>query len=279
MSDLSGQAIMSGEAFGVNSVLSQGTWYRIGLKDEGVYRIDYSQLKDIGYSGSGEPRIYGNNFGQLSYYNADPRPDDLVEVPAQIVRGSDGIFNEGDYLLFYSPSADRWTFSGKYEYKRHAYSDSVFYFLRFLPGTNPGLSSDNQPASAPTRFSSACDFRFYHEVESENIIKSGREWYQPVSVSSPLIIRPSFGTLIPADSVSYSFRVAARGQVPTTFRITEGGVTRDNLLVPEVNIYSTTGTYARTMASEGKFIPSGPDPVIEVSFHSNGDSSGKGMGR
>ena len=63
-----------------SSVLSAGTWYKMSVVEEGIYRIDYSVLKQLGMANISNPRIYGNNFGQLSYYNDDNKPDDLEEA-------------------------------------------------------------------------------------------------------------------------------------------------------------------------------------------------------
>ena len=38
------------------------------------------------------PVIYGNNPGQLSYYNDDPKPDDLKEM-AIFISGNDNVLN------------------------------------------------------------------------------------------------------------------------------------------------------------------------------------------
>ena len=81
------------------------------LPADGIYRIDYSKLKQLGLENPSNPRIYGNNFGQLSYYNDDPKPDDLKELSIFMNTGSDGIFNEGDYLLFYAKSTGKWIFN------------------------------------------------------------------------------------------------------------------------------------------------------------------------
>src|SRR5664279_3888206 len=89
------------DSYSSASKLSHGLWFRIAVTKDGVYRIDYSKLRQLGLTDPSHPRIFGNNSGQLSYYNDDSQPDDLNEISIQINSGSDGIFNEGDYLLFY----------------------------------------------------------------------------------------------------------------------------------------------------------------------------------
>ena len=101
----------SKDSYSSSSVLSKDTWFRIAVTADGIYRIDYSKLKQLGLENPSNPRIYGNNFGQLSYYNDSPKPDDLKELAIYTYTGSDGIFNEGDYLLFFGKGTGRWIYN------------------------------------------------------------------------------------------------------------------------------------------------------------------------
>jgi len=98
--------------------------------------------------------IFGNNYGQLSYFNDAPKPDDLKEISIQLFTGSDGIFNDGDYLLFFAKATGRWIYNqstGQYDYLHHNYSDTAFYFL--TSGPEPGkklLMLSNQQSQHPT---------------------------------------------------------------------------------------------------------------------------------
>jgi hypothetical protein len=94
-----------------SSVLSSGQWFKIAVKEDGIYRIDYSRLRQLGLTDPSNPRIFGNNQGQLSYYNDNTATDDLKEIPVMLVKGADGIFNEGDYLLFYGMGPNRWKYN------------------------------------------------------------------------------------------------------------------------------------------------------------------------
>ena len=113
------------------SVLADGQWFKIAVTADGIYRIDYSKLKQLGCSNPSNPRIFGNNWGQLSFYNDDPKPDDLKEISILLVKGSDGVFNEGDYLLFFGMGTHRWKYvasTDNYNFVRHNYSDTAYYF-------------------------------------------------------------------------------------------------------------------------------------------------------
>ena len=68
-----------------SSVLSSGQWFKLSVLKDGIYRIDYSQLRQAGVLDPANPRIFANNLGQLSYYTSDPSPDDLKELSVSLV--------------------------------------------------------------------------------------------------------------------------------------------------------------------------------------------------
>ncbi|MEZ4999467.1 MAG: hypothetical protein R2727_01875 [Bacteroidales bacterium] len=72
-------------------------------------RINYSDITALGLAGS-DPVMYGNNGGPLSYYNDGTAPDDLRKIAIRIEKGSDAVFNQGDYLLFYAEGTHRWLY-------------------------------------------------------------------------------------------------------------------------------------------------------------------------
>ena len=265
-------------SFSANSVLSEGQWFKLAVTGDGIYRIDYSKLKQVGLSNLSNPRIYGNNFGQLSYYNNDPKPDDLKEISVMIVKGSDGIFNEGDYLLFYGTGTHRWKYNaiaGDYDFVRHNYSDTAFYFL--TSSATPGKSVSNAQAPGTADYSSTdYDALYSHEVETENLIKSGREWYQPISTLSSILINPGFTDIITSEKMEYKIRVLGRASIPTLFRLYEGTNMLNAMLVPEVYLFSTTGTYANIKELSGSAFPSSSSPFYEMKFYNNGEQGAKG---
>ena len=266
-----------GQGYAANSVLKGGSWYRIKVNKEGVVRINYSDLAKIGLT-SGLPVVWGNNHGLLSYYNDDPGPDDLEPVHIHIELGLDGIFNSGDYLLFYAESPHRWEHreNSDYDFKRHFYSDTAHYFI--TTGTSTAaIETDNTPLT-PNQVTPYCDHLFIHEIETSNILKSGREWYQPVASTMPLGIYPGFNdyTLEPGEEVKITTRVLARSSLLTLFRLNNGGSTISSIQVPEVNILNTAGTYARIVENSVTVANSGIAPGLSLEYHNNGDNSARG---
>jgi hypothetical protein len=274
-----GHSQVVNESFSTSSVLAEGQWFKIAFTKEGIYRIDYSMFKQLGLTNPSDPKIFGNNSGQLSYYNDDPKPDDLKEIPTLKVKGSDGIFNEGDYLLFYGKGTNQWKYnsvSGDYDFNRHNYSDTAFYFITSGADSGKTVISVRDTLVPPNYYSASYDALFIHEIEDVNLIKSGREWYQPVSTLSGITINPGFSDIITSEKINYSIRVLARSSIPALFRLYEGANILEGILVPEVNLFNYTGMYARIAEVTGSAYSASSSPVWEMKFYNNGEQGALG---
>jgi len=228
------------DSYSSASQLSKGIWFRIAVTSDGIYRIDFSRLKQLGLENPSNPRIFGNNFGQLSYYNDAPKPDDLKELAILTFTGSDGIFNDGDYLLFFANGTGRWIYNQAtkmYDYNHHNYSDTAFYFI--TSGSVPGkkMLTALEPSQPATYSSNESDALFIHELDDDNLIKSGREWFQEIST---VHINPGFTEILNTENIKYRIRVAARASVPTLFRLYEGAVLKKSIQVQGVNLFDNT---------------------------------------
>ncbi len=171
--------------FQSNSVLAQGEWYRIGLTEDGMYRLTVADLENLGIDlDQVDPQsinIYGNGYGMLPYENAVERPDDLLLNAIEVVGGEDGVLSGTDEIRFYAKGPNKWFFdeeTGLFDHQKHNYTDTSYYFIGINtmngPSRVPNISSTTQPATAEV--TSFNDYRF-HEVDRENMIKSGRDWY------------------------------------------------------------------------------------------------------
>jgi hypothetical protein len=273
------QAQAPKDSYSSSSVLSSGQWFKIAVVQDGIYKIDYSQLKQLGLTDPSNPKIFGNNFGQLSYYNNDPKPDDLDEIGIYKNTGSDGIFNEGDYLLFFGKGTGRWKFdpsAGDYDFVHHNYSDTAYYFL--TSGGTPAkkIADAVQPAALPDYYSSSSDALYFHEKEIENLLKSGREWYQPVSVLSSTTIDPGFSDILTDQKMKFRIRVLARAPVATLFRFYEGTTIHQSVQINSVDMLNYTGTQAQITDSSGSVNPLSSSPVFSLSYFNNGEAGAKG---
>jgi hypothetical protein len=259
--------------YAASSVLSSGKWIKVAITEDGIYRIDYSTLKQRGLEEPSNPRLFSNNTGQLSYYNNGTAPDDLNEAAIWLSKGADGVFNDGDYLLFFGKGTHRWIYdksTDNYRFLRHNYSDTAFYFL--TSGSEPGkmITEDAPPSGAPDYISSSSDALYIHESESQNLLQSGREWFEPFR-SQVIKIEPGFTDLITSERIKYSIRVAARSSSQTQFGLYEDAIQKKNIIVQGVNLFNTTGTYAQITDSTGYIQSSSSAPAFQIRL--NGQNS------
>lgn len=256
------------------SVLSSGTWHKVRITNEGIYRIDYEDLSELGLNPGNEVALYSNNCGLLSYYNDDPFPDDLVKTAVFVERGQDLIFNEGDYILFYGNSTHRWKYNyseNNYYFQRHYYSDTAVYFIRFNESPLE-ISQQANPGQA-NNVSEYSDYLFIHEIEKQNIMKSGREWFEPLPAGTDYHIYPDIDSYNIEDGsvVSYRLRVLGRSSDPSIIRLNNGVELVSSIMVPEVNVYNTAGTYASSVEETGEIDIAQGNPDIYITFHNNGN--------
>lgn len=166
--------------FAQQSVLANGYWYKIKIDKTGLYSLTFDELKSMGFSQPENIRVYGNGGIQLSSANSDFHPDDLIENPIMMEKGSDGIFNSGDYIVFYAVGSVKWRYDNNRQmflHSKHAYSDDTYYFL--TTGYGPGKRMENavQISSAATVEVTAYDDFVFHDNDAQNLLKTGRTWF------------------------------------------------------------------------------------------------------
>ena len=227
------------------SILSSGVWSKISLKETGVYKVDVAFLSGLGFNvsnlSSSSIRLFGNGGGMLSETNADIPIDDLQENSIFIADGGDGIFNGNDYFLFYANGTDLWlkdSANKKFNHQKNIYSDSTYYFLSI--GVNGKRISSLQINSPATISVNSFNERIFHELDTINLLGSGKEWFGEEFINAPgksLTRNFSFSltglqlssplTII-SDCIARSVNVASQFEVKF-----------NNQLVQQINIPST----------------------------------------
>ncbi|MBQ6305229.1 MAG: type IX secretion system sortase PorU [Bacteroidales bacterium] len=170
-----------------HSVLSEHTWYRLSVTQEGAHQLDYATLQGMGIDmGSLNPsqiRLFGNPSGALPEKNADSRSDDLTEMAIFVTGAEDGSFDEGDMVLFYGQEPTRWVLvdSNKdtYRRERNYYSDTTYYYLCVDSGVD-GLRVGEKP-TLPVENTTAVISDFpdfvWHEEELFSPYSIGQNWF------------------------------------------------------------------------------------------------------
>jgi hypothetical protein len=262
-----------------SSILKEGTWAKIAVVKAGIYKLTWSEIRSMGFSNPADVSLYGNNTGQLSFYNDGTAPDDLRKISMKVEKGSDGIFNDGDYIIFYAEGTHRWKYnysSKNYEFSRHYYSDTAFYFLTSVQNDAKAIKTYDQPANVPTYTSNAYDFNFRYENESVNLINSGREWYQSVNSGTKNTIDPQQKDVITTENVKYKIRVLGRSDQQVTFSFGQGSDVITSLYPPVIDLSDINGLYASIATKEGSFMASSAVPVFFLTFYNNGNTSAAG---
>lgn len=239
----------SASLYNTTSALADGNWFKLAVQHDGVYKIAHSDLQDMGIDIAAiDPRhirIYGNGGGMVPESTGQPRHDDIVENAIFVTGEEDGVFNQGDYILFYGQSPNQMDFaelSGGIKQITHLYSDYTYYFLTTDKG--PGkriqnMASTTQPPGITVN--SYNDF-IVHEEDLVNLIKSGRVWYgETFDQSVNMEKEYDIPGLILSEPVLLDADVAARSFSTSSFTFFVNDSEVLNIPIPAVS--NTPNTY------------------------------------
>jgi hypothetical protein len=196
----------------INSVLKSGDFYKIEIKEDGIYKIDKSFLQSAGIDVSSiNPltiKIYNNGGSELPYNNSTVVPDSLIENRIYIEGESDGKFDDNDYILFYGSSPNKWIYSNAYTenyyHSIHKYSNSNYYFLTF--GGDRGLriqtiNSSNVSNVQPSQYFSE---KFYSDPDLNNLGSTGNLWVsQRIGVTESFVINKTLSGYVDGSGIYY----------------------------------------------------------------------------
>jgi len=167
----------------VNSVLSEGNWFKFSVDTTGVFKIDKSLLQEIGISTNNlNPKkihIYGNGGELLPESNGAFRYDDLQENALFVEGEEDNSFDANDYILFYAKGPHSWsvnTTSQEVTHKQNIYSDKAYYFITVNNEDGKRIQNAVPISGTPvTEITTFNDYIFY-ENETSNLFAIGRRW-------------------------------------------------------------------------------------------------------
>jgi hypothetical protein len=173
----------STRVYAPNSVLASGNWFKFGVSENSIYKLDYNFINSLGLNPANiDPRnirIYGNGGGMLPEENAAFRFDDLQENAIIVVGENDGRFDQGDYILFFAKGPNQWVYdplTQRFQHITHVYSDKYYYFITADLG--PGKRVTSLPSfSNPNITVTTFDDYARHEKDEYNFLASGREWF------------------------------------------------------------------------------------------------------
>jgi hypothetical protein len=218
-------------SFASESKLKEGSWFKLAIGRDGIYKIDRNTLQSLGVDVAEiDPRninLYGNGGELLPMSNADVRYDDLQKNAIFIQGEADGSFDNSDFILFYGKGTDSWNSSNAlqsrptWSHHKHFYSDSSYYFLR-IDDTEPMRMASGTPISdASTVTVTTFEDYQYLENETYNLGESGREYFgDKFDITTSASYNFSFPN-ITSDSAAVEARVAVRSLgAPSSFKFT-----------------------------------------------------------
>lgn len=241
------------KSYVTNSALASGEWYKLGLVSDGVYKLEYDFLADMGIDmDSIDPRsihIYGNGAGLLAENNANFRPDDLAKNAISFVGNeADGSFDSDEYFLFYANGPHRIEQVGpELHHVFNHYSDTSFYFIHIDPSEIPKrIMNQAQSSNLPTNVVTTFNDYIFNESERLNFWESGREWYGDRYNSLNDSYTYTFSVPnITTDSIKLVTKVASRSVTSCNFTISTSGVSEIislGAIPPSSYEYATLGS-------------------------------------
>jgi len=164
------------------SVLSVGQWVKIRTTKKAIYKLTGEMLVKAGFPASPNSNnihVFGNGGAVLPEDNRTAVIDDLAENAIWVEDGGDGTFDANDWLLFYVEGPEVWRFDSSkndFTFLHHPYSESSFYFITVNSTPGKRIRQQSPPAGLGTPVTEY-DELVHHELDSVNLLKSGKEWY------------------------------------------------------------------------------------------------------
>ena len=167
------------------SVLSEGNIVKVSVSETGIHCIPYDTLKVWGLRPA-DVRVLGYGGGILSENFTLARWDDVPSVAFHMEKGADGVFNSGDYILFYAQGATRWDLvNSRWCHTQNPYSNYGYYFISDSAGEQRLI--ENQTAVDNTQAIVDVDWYTYYAVHEQDLVNlldvnagvngGGREFY------------------------------------------------------------------------------------------------------
>jgi hypothetical protein len=248
--------------FAAQSKLADGTWYKIAVTEDKVFKLTRRFLLSLGMDVANvDPRkikLYGYGGGMLPSSNNASRPDDLLENAIIVVGEQDGSFDTNDYVLFYGESQVQWAYDNArnmFRQKLNLYSDTTFYFIN-ADGNN-GSRVNVKPVSLNPSSSTVAEFDRYdfHELELSNLLKSGSLWLGELfDNTTNLTVVLNAANTVTTENAKAELSVFARSGVKSKFTVTVNGQSFDTE-VGSTNLNRYEFRFAQSARDNFEFTP------------------------
>ncbi len=273
---INGYQWLDDKTYKEHSVLSVGKWYKLALKKSGIYRINKTDLANMGIDPSSvDPkkiRIFGNGGKMLPEKNSDFRFDDLIENAIFVKGEDDGVFDNNDFILFYGESPDIWeydTLAELFFHIKNLYSDYTYYFLNINSDFGKRMQTESSSSLPQTHNISKFNDHQFYEKDENNLIGSGKVWYGEVFSNVTTYEFPvfSFPDIDISSNLTIKVDLAARSFINSTFSINATGMPSPLIATIYPVSQSQNTDYAKTKQAQQTYFPSYPDILVSITYN------------
>lgn len=214
-----------------NSVLSSGNFVKIKVSKTGIYKLSFESLQKMGVDPA-NAHVFGYGGNVLSQNLIENKYNDLPELSVYEYKGADGVFNAGDYILFYAKGPVKQIFNsneGFFRHKNNSYSTHGYYFVSSNVGVGkriglkPTIDISQMIVDTIRQFA---DYQVY-EKDLINLIPhgSGKEFYgNSLSSNVTLNIPFSFPNVVGSKDAHVYLDLAINSQVSSSLKFYIDGV-------------------------------------------------------
>lgn len=208
-----------------NSVLSSGEWFRFPLSKSGVYKLSKTYLSNLGFNTNVDPRnikIYGNGGRMVPLLNSTSYPIDLEENAIKFIGESDGVFNDGDYILFYAEGTDVWNEESLTS--KNLFSDVTYYYITHSSTPSKRIQNAIEPAGTSTLNFNTFNAVTYYENELVNVAKVGRRWFgEAFKIQNTQDFNFNIPNLVTTEPVKLKINFASKSLGNSSFTVKANG--------------------------------------------------------
>ena len=243
---------LSAEAHPLNS----GTWYRIQISKNGIYRLNRSYLRDLGIDTDNiDPRniqMWGTPGYELPKPNADERPS-FAQIPILVEGESDGSFGSNDAVIFYANDINQRIFdpaTRDWNHNLHAYDTRNYIFITVGQERGQRLTPFQASGSVTQEITQFRDFLWLEEdlYMPESQQRSGTFWFGQLftpEFSNQTVFTDTLAGFIQGSDVEFRARMGARSRTTSSFSFTTAGQNAGSITIsPITNLISATGRAA-----------------------------------
>lgn len=269
-----------------SSVLNSGKWFKLGVPKGGVYKLDYTFLKNLGLNVDvlqpSNIRIFGHRAGMLPELAGADKEDDVKEISTKVVTAVSNRFQAGDYVLAYLPGPEKWTYNISRQMflaKKHIYSDTKNFFITADAGTGARIGSVNSLSSPENKIITTYDDYISFEEDKINIAQSGKQFigdeFGGVTDKSYSFSLPN---LISAQPVKLSIALVGKSNTfGSTFTVsTDNASNVNSIFIPNINSFFDIPDAGVFVQRQLSLFNLSSNFSVNLNYDRNGDFNTKG---